>query len=219
MLTGNPPFYGKTIDEVLQLNLKNKITFDKFPWVSEEARSLILKLTHFNPYFRPNATDALHDPWISKNMNQINLKNNKDIAKENKSNCKFDSYSFYKEMAKEIPNEFANLVEFNTAKSMRTCGHTLKVNRVPDFDPKNNRISCDREYLLKSGQFHRFTRGNFKSYSLRKNRNNLSNDGIFSEGSSINRVSESTSSDALRIKTRSTFALKALANTNNICID
>jgi serine/threonine protein kinase len=129
MLTGSSPFNAATGDEVLELNKQNRIEFDKFPWVTEEARDFIWRLTSTDPGLRLSATEALHSEWLVKNTNQLKPK---DLMKE--STLKLSSYDFYNDLAREIPSEFDNSGEPTTPK----------VNRVPDFAIKDNRFSFER---------------------------------------------------------------------------
>lgn len=217
MLAGTSPFSGVTVNEVLDLNQKNKIKFDKFPWISKEARTFIAKLTNTNPYFRPTATEALQSEWLVKSAKLAKEKGTA-AAKTSTGASKLDSYSFYKCLAREIPNEFTDSCESSVPRTRRTSRLSMKVNRVPNFEAKGNRLSYDKRHALKSTQFKKFPQQSTDSFPLYKFvdnthlgsvKNNLSNDGSFNDYS-LNRISDSTSSDPAKAK--STFALKAQQN-------
>jgi serine/threonine protein kinase len=214
MLTGSSPFTASTINKILELNNKNKIHFSKYPWVSKDAQEFILKLTNTNPYFRPNATEALHDKWLTKNTNLVKAK---DIVKESK----LDSYSFYKHLAREIPNEFTDSMNSPLPNPVvmwrRIYGVMVKVNKIPDFETNQTRLSCDREELLKIAQklpkrisdnpsFYKFVDNNLKKRSDE-------------DSSSLNRISDSTSSDISKVRAKSTFALKVQSNDGNVVVE
>ena len=193
MLTGSSPFYAATAGEVLELNKKNKIEFDKFPFVTKEARDLIWRLTNTNPGLRLNATEALCNEWLIKNTSQLRPK---DLMKNN--SLKLNSYDFYNDLTKEIPNEFDNSKEFITFRTRKML--SLKVNRVPSFAIKDNILSCKREfksnYTIKG--VSNPLRESKHQYIKGLTCNDLS--------SSFNRMSKSISSKLSEVKVKFTFA-------------
>jgi len=66
MLTGYPPFYGKTDQEVLSKVKKGRYSFDPKYWkgISDDAKTLIAWMLKFNPEQRCTADQALQNTWI-----------------------------------------------------------------------------------------------------------------------------------------------------------
>lgn len=66
MLSGYPPFYGKTDQEVLSKVKKGIFSFDHKDWrnISEDAKSLIGWMLKFSPEQRCTAEQALQNTWI-----------------------------------------------------------------------------------------------------------------------------------------------------------
>lgn len=165
MLAGSLPFSGVTSNEVLEQNEKNNIKFDRFPWISKEAKNFILKLTSTDPKLRPSTADALRDKWLAKN---INLHKPKNIGKNSVSMLKLDTYAFYNDLVKEIPSEFADSSEPVTPRARSNHRLSLKVNRIPEFDVSCNRFSDCRERALRSDQLKSFSELVFNHEPLSK---------------------------------------------------
>ena len=68
MLCGYEPFYGKDEKELIESNRRAKIEFPDDDWgrISNDARDLLLKMTHADPQQRISAKDALKHPWIGR---------------------------------------------------------------------------------------------------------------------------------------------------------
>jgi len=66
MLTGYPPFYGKTDQEVLSKVKKGRYSFDPKDWkgISDDAKTLIAWMLKFSPEQRCTAEQALQNTWI-----------------------------------------------------------------------------------------------------------------------------------------------------------
>lgn len=66
MLTGYPPFYGKTDQEVLSKVKRGRYSFDHKDWkgISDDAKTLIALMLKFNPEQRCTADQALQNTWI-----------------------------------------------------------------------------------------------------------------------------------------------------------
>jgi calcium-dependent protein kinase len=67
LLSGSLPFKGTSKTHTLSLILKGKYDIEKTGWesVSQEAKSLIVKLLEINPKKRITAKEALNSQWIS----------------------------------------------------------------------------------------------------------------------------------------------------------
>jgi calcium-dependent protein kinase len=66
MLSGTPPFNGKTDKIIYEKILAGNVYFTEKKWskVSPEARELILKMLEYDPEKRISARHALLSPWI-----------------------------------------------------------------------------------------------------------------------------------------------------------
>jgi calcium-dependent protein kinase len=83
MLSGSPPFYGKTRKEVIAKILKGKLSFNQDIWtlVSSDAKDLIIRMLEMNPVKRPSPQEVLSHPWFFKN--KTNIKINSELYLEN----------------------------------------------------------------------------------------------------------------------------------------
>ena len=68
MLSGLPPFWGDTEDQIFKMVLKGKLDFDTKPWpsLSEDAKDCIRKLCVLDPKKRMTAADTLKHPWLQR---------------------------------------------------------------------------------------------------------------------------------------------------------
>ena len=66
LLSGFPPFPGKTDEEIIRRVRLGKYTFAhaEFDSVSDQAKNFIKRLLVLDPTQRPSAQEALQDPWI-----------------------------------------------------------------------------------------------------------------------------------------------------------
>jgi len=74
LLSGCPPFYGKSEKEIFQKILDGKIDFNKnkiWSKISDEAKNLVTKLLQVDPQKRISASEALEDIWFKNNINII----------------------------------------------------------------------------------------------------------------------------------------------------
>lgn len=76
MLSGYPPFYGHTREDIINAAMMGKVEFTHPNWkkVSEEGKKLILQLLTYNDLKRISAAAALKHPWIQKYAMQENVK-------------------------------------------------------------------------------------------------------------------------------------------------
>jgi len=85
LLCGDPPFYGKTDEEVMKLILNSEPDYVNGEWqyVSEEAKDLTKKLLEKNVKKRITPSQALKHPFITKTL-RIDKKDDKNINKHDK---------------------------------------------------------------------------------------------------------------------------------------
>jgi len=79
LLTGRPPFFGNTDNEIMYRIKSGKYDLQKYPWsvVSKEAKDLIRALLQPNPNMRLSAEQALKHPWFSsKKVKALDKLNN-----------------------------------------------------------------------------------------------------------------------------------------------
>jgi len=86
LLSGSPPFDGRTDQEIMAKVKLGKFDFDKkiFELVSQEAKNLITELLRIEPQARLTADAALKHPWMLKF--KINSDNSAPILKIEKLN-------------------------------------------------------------------------------------------------------------------------------------
>ncbi len=82
MLSGEPPFQGRSDVEIYERVVKGAFSMESKAWqlISEEAKSLIQKLLTYNHKDRITALEAVKEPWFDKveregGAKQINLEN------------------------------------------------------------------------------------------------------------------------------------------------
>lgn len=68
MLSGHPPFGGKSNDEIMGRVAEGKYSLQKKEWlhVSELAKDLIKKMLTYDPCLRIGSLEALNHPWIKQ---------------------------------------------------------------------------------------------------------------------------------------------------------
>jgi calcium-dependent protein kinase len=79
LLSGKPPFYGKTDAEILERVSKGSYSMNSIEWtsISSSAKNLIRKMLQLNPDKRPSAHECLEDEWVV--TNSLNSFRNSDI--------------------------------------------------------------------------------------------------------------------------------------------
>lgn len=72
IISGNSPFFGRTVEETLAKNRSGVINFESPFWtsISDEAKDFVTQLTQRNPELRPTAAEALKHSWIYKHNKQ-----------------------------------------------------------------------------------------------------------------------------------------------------
>lgn len=66
LLSGTPPFNGQDDKEIMKKVREGKVYFDAPQWntISSEAKSFIKLLLTYDPDKRPDAENAMKDPWL-----------------------------------------------------------------------------------------------------------------------------------------------------------
>lgn len=69
LLSGMPPFWGDSENEIFRSILRGKLDFKTDPWplISDEARTCVAKMLDMNPKKRATADEILNDPWMKEN--------------------------------------------------------------------------------------------------------------------------------------------------------
>ncbi|KAL2921011.1 Calcium-dependent protein kinase 24 [Bienertia sinuspersici] len=75
LLCGVPPFWAETEEGIAQAIVKGVIDFERDPWprVSSQAKDLVKRMLHQNPYSRLTVEEVLEHPWMK------NASNNADV--------------------------------------------------------------------------------------------------------------------------------------------
>ncbi|KAK9800898.1 hypothetical protein WJX73_008296 [Symbiochloris irregularis] len=68
LLSGLPPFWGDTEEDIFKMVLKGDVDFKTAPWpnISAEAKDCVRKLLTMNPKQRPTADKILQHPWLKQ---------------------------------------------------------------------------------------------------------------------------------------------------------
>ncbi|CAG9334375.1 unnamed protein product [Blepharisma stoltei] len=69
LLSGKPPFYGRTDRDILRMVEKGEYSMKGTIWstISQGAKQLISRMLDYNPKHRISATEALMDDWLAQN--------------------------------------------------------------------------------------------------------------------------------------------------------
>ena len=72
LLSGRPPFRGKTKPEIFHSISNNPLKFDHEIWahVSDEAKDFIMKSLIKDKTKRPDAKELINHPWMNKFVRQ-----------------------------------------------------------------------------------------------------------------------------------------------------
>eukprot|EP00803_Ostreobium_quekettii_P009919 evm.model.scf_2513EXC.1 EVM.evm.TU.scf_2513EXC.1 scf_2513EXC:242-4351(+) len=66
LLSGLPPFWGDTEEQIFKMALKGHLDFETDPWpkLSDASKDCVRKLLELDPARRATAADILHHPWL-----------------------------------------------------------------------------------------------------------------------------------------------------------
>ena len=86
MLSGEPPFKGKSNNEIFMKIIKDPIKFNPYKWnnLSENSKNFIKLCLNKDPNKRPSAVEALGHPWF----NYIEISSPKNITQDILNNIK-----------------------------------------------------------------------------------------------------------------------------------
>lgn len=93
LLSGVPPFWGETEDEVFKSIVKGKLDLYSDPWpsISAEAKDCVRKMLEMDPAKRATADQILQHPWMRENgvatdkpLDNVILQRMKTFANHNK---------------------------------------------------------------------------------------------------------------------------------------
>lgn len=72
LLSGSPPFNGRSDKIIMENVAKGNYSFDSSEWkdVSNLAKDFIRKLLEMDPSKRYSAEQAINDPWMKKYTNE-----------------------------------------------------------------------------------------------------------------------------------------------------
>jgi calcium-dependent protein kinase len=68
-LSGMPPFWGDTENDIFKSILRGHLDFATAPWpsISDEAKACVARMLEMNPKKRATAAEILNDPWMKVN--------------------------------------------------------------------------------------------------------------------------------------------------------
>lgn len=69
LLSGMPPFWGDSENDIFKSILRGQLDFATAPWpsISEEAKACVARMLEMNPKKRATAAEILTDPWMKVN--------------------------------------------------------------------------------------------------------------------------------------------------------
>lgn len=208
MLAGSTPFSGVSVKEILQLNKRNNLRFDKCPWLSAESRKFIQQLTSTNPYARLSATKALASDWFSIVLTSPTTSKTKSIEESSSIN-KLDSYGFCNALVRTVSNNVITSKE----QVEYLFDEEVKINKVPQIKVQYSISSLDEPFVESPQSGHR--KSGIKNMKISKH-----SSGIFSKKHLVSgdtgsfTPNEGTNGMARlpKIKKISKFAVKAQLN-------
>ncbi len=69
LLSGMPPFWGDTENDIFKCILRGRLDFQSQPWpsISDEAKACVARMLEMDPKKRATANEILADPWMKVN--------------------------------------------------------------------------------------------------------------------------------------------------------
>jgi len=125
MLSGSPPFGGKSNSEILKKLLKSELTFPEKRWsrISAEAKACVQQLMVRRPAERPSAEVANRIPWLQE------LGHHSDADSPSHEDCK---------------EYFEHLQEFSKLNSFARVAKHLVAHRVGQHEVESLRVAFER---------------------------------------------------------------------------
>jgi len=76
LLSGRPPFKGQSKNEIFRSIMQGSLSFDNPIWdvISAEAKDFIVRALHSDPSKRATAKNLLDHPWLYRQINEVNVK-------------------------------------------------------------------------------------------------------------------------------------------------
>jgi len=76
LLSGRPPFKGRSKNEIFRSIMQGSLSFDNPIWdvISAEAKDFIVRALHSDPSKRATAKNLLEYPWLYRQINEVNVK-------------------------------------------------------------------------------------------------------------------------------------------------
>lgn len=153
MLCGEPPFSGKSNNEIFKKIMNDEISFDNSKWkiISSEAKDFIKECMNKNPYKRITAQKAFEHPWIRSINEEIH---SMYLDTEILTNIKnFSSPQKFKKLVLKFMITFLTQKELKALKSAFYAidyDHTGRIN-IDELDKafKQVNISVSKEELKK----------------------------------------------------------------------
>eukprot|EP01024_Parvocaulis_polyphysoides_P028208 TRINITY_DN25509_c1_g2_i2.p1 TRINITY_DN25509_c1_g2~~TRINITY_DN25509_c1_g2_i2.p1 ORF type:complete len:481 (+),score=100.05 TRINITY_DN25509_c1_g2_i2:147-1589(+) len=146
LLSGLPPFWGDSEEQIFKMVLKGHIDFATDPWprISDSAKDCVKQLLTMDPSKRATAAQIVHHPWLIKEgvasdaeLDNVVLKRMKKFAAMNKvkkvalmqigQNLKEDEIAGLKELFQSIDDNGDGTITLNELrKAMNNWGHKMQ---------------------------------------------------------------------------------------------
>lgn len=153
MLSGSPPFDGKTNTDIFKRILNDDLSFEKIKWkkISSEAKNFIKSCMHKNPDNRISSSEAFSHPWF----NSINEENN-TIKLDNEILTNIKNISKMNNFKKLVVKYMINFLSSKQIKKLKKVfnaidkDHTGKIKKSELAKAfKDNNIEVNDEELKK----------------------------------------------------------------------
>nr|XP_043630283.1 calcium-dependent protein kinase 33 [Erigeron canadensis] len=108
LLTGAPPFYAETDEQIFERITQNKPPdMESYPWTkrSDEAKNLVKNMLSYDPKKRPTAEKVLGDPWLKINGVEYTIDDKFSNKVKHFRAMNIFKKLAYKTMTKIIPQE------------------------------------------------------------------------------------------------------------------
>eukprot|EP01026_Neomeris_dumetosa_P077859 TRINITY_DN840_c0_g1_i1.p1 TRINITY_DN840_c0_g1~~TRINITY_DN840_c0_g1_i1.p1 ORF type:complete len:408 (-),score=64.15 TRINITY_DN840_c0_g1_i1:368-1591(-) len=153
LLSGLPPFWGDSEEQIFKMVLKGHIDFATDPWprISDAAKDCVKQLLTMDPSKRATSAQIMHHPWLIKEgvaldleLDSVVLKRMKQFAAMNKvkkvalmmigQNLKEDEITGLKELFQSIDDNGDGTITLNELrKAMHDWGHKLQDDQLEEI--------------------------------------------------------------------------------------